>query len=795
MSGFANATTVTGTVNNIEGSPVANAVVRFQLVNVGNQNMPRQTGTNIIVPETQTATTDSSGQFTITITGNDVITPSGTLYLIHINGPGFSYGPFYYSITGTSEDLSSLTPVATFSNTPSQVSPSAMPALTGDVTSTAGSVSTTVGALHFGVTQLPLSSTAPSSSQFLQWNGSAIVGGTPAFSQLSGTLDPAAQLGTGSGAINLTPASGDVATVTNFADKGGQVFNVKAYGAKCDGVTDDYTALQAAINAAEAVNGIAFVPSATCLSSQPLLINKQMTLQGTIHQLGYVKSQIEFTGNGGGAACTPGTNGELNVQFSSVAVVGVYLTMAGAQANAGTCVVNVSRPGNVEVSGFTMHDAGISGGSTTTTNSCLMFGNADSVSISGTLFSECSRPIGSIGTGTAMIKATVGPNDTFTYCTNINSPYVGFGNDGEVDDTWAVGDVFEGGTTADCGSAINTAYSEFDDAGATNSWLLGRVDIGNTINRGAYAIAASQATLIGNTIIGGVSILPYNPTLIGNSFETGAYVELQRVPAPGNLTTGAAFSSGNYFDGSQPYAYTCLVAPCTLESHNDRLYSTSTQLVGPSVSILALQPTAPAIITSTSPSGTATWAWSGGAGDKKVSILFNAYENTSTTAQIFSLPMPYNYAPVQGTGCPAGISFASPSAPTGVTLTQSSTGGTLAAGTYTYQATATTPHGETLPSTAVSTTFASGTTNSVTVSWTAVAGATGYKVYGRTAGAEKLIATISSGTTTSFVDDGSVTPSGNEPTVNTAGESVLLPASMASVFPSTGTSQCIMEGQ
>ena len=61
-------------------------------------------------------------------------------------------------------------------------------------------------------------------------------------------------------------------TVTNTGpykgkvyDKGGQVYNVMAYGAVCDGSTDDSTAFASAISAASgAGGGIVQVPAGTC---------------------------------------------------------------------------------------------------------------------------------------------------------------------------------------------------------------------------------------------------------------------------------------------------------------------------------------------------------------------------------------------------------------------------------------------------------------------------------------------------------------------------------------------------
>lgn len=61
-------------------------------------------------------------------------------------------------------------------------------------------------------------------------------------------------------------------------------------------------------------------------------------------------------------------------------------------------------------------------------------------------------------------------------------------------------------------------------------------------------------------------------------------------------------------------------------------------------------------------------------------------------------------------------------------------------------------------------------TNTATVNWGTVSGATGYKVYGRTASGELLIASV--GAVTTYTDTGSVTPAGALPASNTTAPAV-----------------------
>ena len=111
--------------------------------------------------------------------------------------------------------------------------------------------------------------------------------------------------------------------------------------------------------------------------------------------------------------------------------------------------------------------------------------------------------------------------------------------------------------------------------------------------------------------------------------------------------------------------------------------------------------------------------------------------------------------------------------PAAPTITQAGTAGTT---TYGYRVSAISGTGETIASTETTTATGNATlsgTNYNIVSWTPTAGAESYKVYGRTAGAELLIA----GTTgavyntalCSYNDTGAITPAGALPLANSTG--------------------------
>lgn len=116
-----------------------------------------------------------------------------------------------------------------------------------------------------------------------------------------------------------------------------------------------------------------------------------------------------------------------------------------------------------------------------------------------------------------------------------------------------------------------------------------------------------------------------------------------------------------------------------------------------------------------------------------------------------------------------GIQKAAP-ANTGFSATPSASGGTLASATYSYRI-AIVDQGVESPASTAKTAVVTGPTGSVTIDATTLIAAyptaTQWKLYGRVGASEALIATTAVGTPT-FVDTGSVTPTGAPKAANGA---------------------------
>lgn len=122
--------------------------------------------------------------------------------------------------------------------------------------------------------------------------------------------------------------------------------------------------------------------------------------------------------------------------------------------------------------------------------------------------------------------------------------------------------------------------------------------------------------------------------------------------------------------------------------------------------------------------------------------------------------------------------------PVNAAYATATSGGTLTDLTaYYYRVVATNATGTSLASPEASeTTGNSGSNiNTVTVNWVAVTGATGYKVYGRSTGAEQLLATV--GNVTTYVDTGAASPSGGLPATLIGGTGASNTVAMATAHP------------
>ncbi len=104
-------TTVSGVLKDNQGVAVQGSLL-FQIVNYDN-DVPRISATNIVVPIITSTTANASGVFSVGIQGNDTITPANTYYQVtYRDSLGKPVLVASYIITGATFDLDTATPLA-----------------------------------------------------------------------------------------------------------------------------------------------------------------------------------------------------------------------------------------------------------------------------------------------------------------------------------------------------------------------------------------------------------------------------------------------------------------------------------------------------------------------------------------------------------------------------------------------------------------------------------------------------------------------------------------------------------
>jgi hypothetical protein len=114
-------------------------------------------------------------------------------------------------------------------------------------------------------------------------------------------------------------------------------FDIRTYGAKCDGSTDDITAITSTLTAASAVGGVALVPVGTCIVSTQVQVPNNAQLVGVHPSKSIIKASPTFPvstplvriGTGTGVNVTGSAVSNLKIDCNSVVgCEGVYTTEA-----------------------------------------------------------------------------------------------------------------------------------------------------------------------------------------------------------------------------------------------------------------------------------------------------------------------------------------------------------------------------------------------------------------------------------------------------------------------------------
>jgi Pectate lyase superfamily protein len=292
--------------------------------------------------------------------------PAGTpLYSVnakYVNG----MAPGYWPTAGTGLVLNLSSGTAYCGNPPVPVSyPGGSLALTASATNyiyldPANHCSPAAGTSAFAAGEIPIATVVTGASSITSISDARTwFAPQPCVTGSAGDLQ-CSSLGTNQN-ITLSPSGSGATVVTNLADRGGQVFNVKSYGAACDGSTNDATAIAAAITSASAVNGTVMIPAAECATDSAIVVPSGVTLEGASVSGSLIIPGASFPSSGSINGATPviqlgdTTNGGDRTVLRDISIdciqkaetIGIYAI--GLNENSGLNHVNVGNCTNYPV--------------------------------------------------------------------------------------------------------------------------------------------------------------------------------------------------------------------------------------------------------------------------------------------------------------------------------------------------------------------------------------------------------------------------------------------------------------
>lgn len=281
-------TSVTATVTSPNGYVWAQATYTVTLVPYVIGSISLLNGAQFT--QTYSGTLNSSGQLSITLADNNIVTPSGSQWRFNLcAAAGVPCIQAQTTITGTSMSLtallSSLAPnpynnvvpnpqpgTATIKPFPSNAAGIVVVANTNQ-TSPLAIFAKPTGSLGLAITpSCILFSDASSQCTAATFNGLAPPASTGSLLYASGAnIWSALGIGTANSILtsNGTLPGWSSSVISSINDTGGQVFNVKAYGATGNGTTNDKASIDAAVNAAKSVRGTVYFPPGTYAVNAP----------------------------------------------------------------------------------------------------------------------------------------------------------------------------------------------------------------------------------------------------------------------------------------------------------------------------------------------------------------------------------------------------------------------------------------------------------------------------------------------------------------------------------------------